>query len=58
MQYSEMVATKSDIEKIRDEISKMRAEYATKENIKTLKSGIERIRAEYATKEECEDFEG
>jgi len=39
------VATKSDIEKVREEISKIRGEYATK-------SDIEKVRAEYATKED------
>jgi len=46
------VATKSDVEKIREEISKIRGEYATKEDVKALRSDIERIRAEYATKED------
>jgi len=55
------VATRSDVERIREEITKMRSEYATKEDIKMLRdevaelrNEVAKIRGEYVTKGDIE----
>jgi len=42
------VATKSDIEKLRDEITKIRAEYATKSDVEKIRREVLEVRERIA----------